>query len=205
MHLNKSSGKWRQFCLGPNVLMQFFAVILFHCMNKVVPMSVIDALTHGRPSQWRHNGRDGVSNHQPRHCLINRLFRRRSKKTSKLRVTGLCSGNSPVTGEFPTQMVSNAGNVSIWWRHHGKMVFRGHAITLFEISCGKIACGLAYDVMRNFIRNITEPSSLMMIRMKIHMGWLWEILDAVCIIFGVCCVSMTYTVYGQGLVMTIPA
>ena len=40
------------------------------------------------------------------------------KKTSKLRVTGLCLGNSPVTGEFPVQRVSNAENVSIWWRHH---------------------------------------------------------------------------------------
>ena len=36
--------------------------------------------------QWRHNGLDGVSNHQPHHCLFNRLFRSRSKKTSKLRV-----------------------------------------------------------------------------------------------------------------------
>ena len=45
--------------------------------------------------QWRHNDHDGVSNHQPHGCLLNRLFRRRSKKTSKLRVTGLCVGNSP--------------------------------------------------------------------------------------------------------------
>ena len=44
---------------------------------------------------WRHNGHDSVSNHQPHDCLLNRLFRRRSKKTSKLRVTGLCVGNSP--------------------------------------------------------------------------------------------------------------
>ena len=44
---------------------------------------------------WRHNDHDGVSNHQPHHCLLNRLFRRRSKKSSKLRVTGLCAGNSP--------------------------------------------------------------------------------------------------------------
>ena len=51
-------------------------------------------------------------------CFLNRLFRRRSKKTSKLRVTGLCAENSPGTGEFPAQMASNAGNVSIWWRHH---------------------------------------------------------------------------------------
>ena len=68
--------------------------------------------------QWRHNGRNGVSNHQPHHCLLNRLFGSRSKKTSKLRVTGLCAENSPGTGEFPAQMASNTENVSIWWRHH---------------------------------------------------------------------------------------
>ena len=68
--------------------------------------------------RWRHNERDGVSNHQPHDCLLIRLFGSRSKKTSKLRVTGLCVGNSPGTGEFPAQMASNAENVSIWWRHH---------------------------------------------------------------------------------------
>ena len=69
--------------------------------------------------RWRHNGRDSVSNHQPHDCLLKRIFRRRSKKTSKLRVTGLCAGNSPGTGEFPAQRASNAENVSIWWSHHG--------------------------------------------------------------------------------------
>ena len=64
------------------------------------------------------NGRDGVSNHQSHNCLCNRLFRRRSKKTSKLGVTGLCAGNSPVTGEFPTQRASYAKNATIWWCHH---------------------------------------------------------------------------------------
>ena len=44
--------------------------------------------------QWRHNDHDGVSNHQPHGCLL-RLFRRRSKKTPKLHVTGLCVGKSP--------------------------------------------------------------------------------------------------------------
>ena len=67
---------------------------------------------------WRHNGRDGVSNHQHRDCLTKHIFKRRSQKISKLRVTGLCVGNSPVTGEFPVQMASNAENVSIWGRHH---------------------------------------------------------------------------------------
>ena len=68
--------------------------------------------------QWRHNGRDGISNHQSHHCLLNSLFRRRSKKIAKLHVTGLCAGNLPVAGEFPAQMVINAENVFIWWRHH---------------------------------------------------------------------------------------
>ena len=48
------------------------------------------------------NEHDGVSNHQPYDCLLNRLFRRRSNKTSKLHVTGLCAGNSPVTNLRPT-------------------------------------------------------------------------------------------------------
>ena len=68
------------------------------------------------PLQWRHNGRDGVSNHQRLDCLFNRLFRRRSKKTSKLHVTGLCEGHSLVTGEFPSQRASNA-KMLIWWCH----------------------------------------------------------------------------------------
>ena len=68
--------------------------------------------------RWRHNGCDSVSNHQPHDCLLNRLCRRRSKKTLKLRVTGLCVENSPGTDEFSKEMASNAENVSIWWHHH---------------------------------------------------------------------------------------
>ena len=68
------------------------------------------------------------TNHQPHHCLLNRLFRSRSKKPSKLRVTGLCVGNSLVTGEFPAQRASNSENASIWWRHHGT---RYHGIRLY--------------------------------------------------------------------------
>ena len=50
--------------------------------------------------------------------LFNRLFRCRSNKTWKLRVTGLCAGCSQEISEFPTQMANNAENVSIWWRRH---------------------------------------------------------------------------------------
>ena len=67
---------------------------------------------------WRHRELDGGSNHQAHNWLLNRLFGRRSKKTPKLRVTGLFVGNSPVTGDFPANWASNAENVSIWWRHH---------------------------------------------------------------------------------------
>ena len=83
-----------------------------------------------------------VSNHQHHDCLLNRLFRRRSKKTSKLRVTGLCAG----TGEFPAQMASNAENVSIWWRHHADShpddlsvsVYKFHLIKLTLANCQQI-------------------------------------------------------------------
>ena len=79
---------------------------------------------HWMSLRWRRNGHGGVPNHQPYHCLLNRLFGCKSKKTSKLRVTGLCAGNSPGTGEFPAQMASNAENVSIWWRHHVVTIWR---------------------------------------------------------------------------------
>ena len=74
--------------------------------------------------RWRNNGRDSFSNHQPHHYLLNRLFRRWSKKTAKLHVTGLCVGNSPGTGEFLAQSSSNAENVSTWWRHHELLYYR---------------------------------------------------------------------------------
>ena len=41
------------------------------------------------PLKWRHDERDGVPNHQPHDRLLSRLFRHISKKTSKLRVTGI--------------------------------------------------------------------------------------------------------------------
>ena len=108
--------------------------------------------------QWRHNGHDNVSNHQPHGCLLKRLFRRRSKKTSKLRVTGLCAGNPPVTGEFPTQMASNAENASIWWRHHDKgksealdfVSYRGLTLTdqiMKLLELGAIRRHHAYNMM----------------------------------------------------------
>ena len=86
----------------------------FYVNEITYPFPGLDATLH-----WRHNGRDSVSNHLPHDCLLNRFFRRRSKKTSKFRITGLCVGNSPGTSEFPILMASYAENVSIWLCHHG--------------------------------------------------------------------------------------
>ena len=61
----------------------------------------------GLTLQWRHYGRDGVSNHLPRYCLLSRLFRRRSKKATT-------SGDRWI----PRANGQYAENVSIWWRHH---------------------------------------------------------------------------------------
>ena len=95
------------------------AVVKWHLVSGNQLINLRDAWAGPlSPLRWRHNDHAGVSNHQPHGCLLNRLFRRKSKKTSKLRVTSLCVGNSPGTGEFPSQMASFAENVSIWWRHH---------------------------------------------------------------------------------------
>ena len=50
---------------------------------------------------WRHSEYDDISNHQPHGCLLNRVFRRRSKKTPKLRATDLCARNSPGSMNSP--------------------------------------------------------------------------------------------------------
>ena len=107
-------------CLGWQVTTNKKVKIPYNCL--VLMRGIHSHMKSVMPLQWRHNGRNGVWNHQPHDCLLNRLLRCRSKKTSKLRVTGLCEGNSPVTGGFPTQRASNGQNVSIWWRLHAESV-----------------------------------------------------------------------------------
>ena len=71
---------------------------IYLLMNQIADTYIHTSMSHEKiPAalRWRHNGHDSVSNHQPHDCLLIRLFRRRSKKTSKRRVTGLCAGNSP--------------------------------------------------------------------------------------------------------------
>ena len=93
-----------------HIIIEFEMITLVPWMEKEITFFWGQWVDYRGVLLWGQNGRDGVSNHQPHHCLLNRLLRRRSKKTSKLRVTGLCAGNS--------QKASNAENVSIWWRQH---------------------------------------------------------------------------------------
>ena len=102
-HLQRTHNSSTRTKEQTNILANFFAIRASSKLNKTL--------------QWRHNERDSVSNHQPHDFLLNRLFRRRSRKTPKLRVTDLCTRNSPVTDDFPAQMPSNAKIVSIWWRN----------------------------------------------------------------------------------------
>ena len=97
---------------NPIQLLIFIAELrmLFLTYTSFLPLPYFWTVQH-HPSialQWHHNEHEGVPNYQPYDCLLERLFRRRSQKTSKLRVTGLCVENSPVTGEFPAQRASNA-------------------------------------------------------------------------------------------------
>ena len=74
------------------------------CSPVCSPMSSFLYVCKGsdvKTLQWRHNGCNSFSDHQPHDCLLNHLFRRRSKKISKLHalafVWGIHQGlvNSP--------------------------------------------------------------------------------------------------------------
>ena len=108
--------------MGRRVLIWAFNCVTYSVSSSGVLSTHIEASTKwwyfGDTLQWRHSDCHGVSNHQRLGCLLNRLFRCRSNKTSELHITGLCEGNPPVTGGFPSQRASNVENVSIWWRHH---------------------------------------------------------------------------------------
>ena len=105
---------------------------------------------------WCHNERDGTSNHQPLHCLLNCWFRHRCKKTSKLRVTGFSAGNSPVTGEFPAQKASNAENVSIMsYAPIGDITVASHHIMCYwpvvcSTACYPVKASYCWPSVRGF-------------------------------------------------------
>ena len=100
-----------------------------------------------------------------------------SKKTSKPRVTGLCVGNSPVTGEFPAQRVSNAENVSIWWHHHAltdiiwwcTLIWPLHCLPLWKVTY------LLFDCLVNPLSGKWKPAHCIFYRVVLTLwlesGW----------------------------------
>ena len=109
--------------------------------------------------QWRHVC-NGVSNHQSLDCLLNSLLGRRDEKTSKLRVTGLCEGNSPISGGFPAQRAINAENVSIGWGHnvHANSILL--LIYLYAMTSFPVTSGWSLALWGHWWRRLQPTSSI---------------------------------------------
>ena len=90
-----------------------YDVIVMIC--QFLKLSYLPQFT--RILQWRHNKRDGVSNHQPT-IVYSTVYS--GADQWKHQSSALLAF---VTGEFPAQRASNAENVSIWWRHHGFIAY----------------------------------------------------------------------------------
>ena len=117
------------------------------------------------PLQWRHDGRDSVSNHHPHDCLRNRLFRRKSKKASKLHVTDICVGNSPHKWPVTRKMFPFDDVIMSWllhfyafiWSigHHDKKerVLRKNKICMWQTS--HISCQMhLFSILKYFVTHI---------------------------------------------------
>ena len=115
------------------------------------------------PLQWRHNEHNGVSNHQPRDCLLNHLFKQIKENIKALR--HLCEGNSPVTGEFPG--ASNAENASISWRH--RVTWRKHKRTVQLSPTGHCFTILICEV--ELLPSISAPRCLKMVSLRTRKCW----------------------------------
>ena len=95
------SRQWLEFVVGSQGTVRGKVREFFFCQRRGNPEVVSHANYYNDIIMS-----DDISNHQPHNCLLNRLSRCRSKKTSKLHLTGLCAGNSPMTSEFPAQRAS---------------------------------------------------------------------------------------------------
>ena len=129
--------------------------------------------------RWRHNGRYSVSNHQHHDCLLNRLFRRRSKKSSTLRVTGLCVGNSPgpvnsphkwtVTRKmFPFDdviMLWECGNTapkawlpySVQQCHQTRLTYVAHSCIASAIQLSP--CRASLKILKDYVTSVSSETS----------------------------------------------
>ena len=112
-HFNPDCLSLHMFASNPLLLSYWHGIVYretqIFCLINIRSCLIVDITSLHSNSRdahtlhWRHNERDSVSNHQLHGCLLNRLFRRRSKKTPKLHVTGLCVGTSPGPVNSPTK------------------------------------------------------------------------------------------------------
>ena len=107
--LESVCGELSMFVVGKCLWLMSICVVESQCLSlRKQDVSIC------KTSQRLHNKHDGVSNYRRLDCLLNCLFRHRSKKTSHFHVTGLCEENPLVTGGFASQRASNIEKVSIW-------------------------------------------------------------------------------------------
>ena len=143
------------------------------------------------PLQWRHNECGGVSNHRRLDCLLKHLFRRRSKKTSKLYLIGLCEGNPPMIDGFRSQSSSNAENVSAWWRNHVRWWFIRWATPSHYPKRGIfVSNGSTNKLHVNLNQNDINAINVNTFARNVMQGWviashtfLWDSITYPCLIF----------------------
>ena len=148
----------------------WYSYILIHWNGNVIFVTL----------QWHHNEGDGVSNHRRLHCLLNRLLRHRSNKTSKLCVVGLCYGNPPVTSGFPSQRASYAETVYIWWHLHEIFITKRCDFDNFR-------CSLWWGFHQNDNPSISVYIKTFVPGVLLNGGisnyifsWLWDIITVLC-------------------------
>ena len=101
-------------CIHPNALTSRGDVVKHRYIWGTCEWLFLSITMTSKYTQWRLKS--------PALRLFTQLFiRAQIKENIKAPRHWHCAGNSPVTGEFPPQMASNADNVSIWWRHHAEI------------------------------------------------------------------------------------
>ena len=156
IHPQPQTPQGQSFAL-PGTLLLIILIIVWKSYTATQCHKTLRTMT----LQWRHNDHNGVSNHHRLECLLNRVFRRKSKKTPKLRVTGFCEGSSPVTGEVPAQRASNAENVSIWLRHHDityaiQNKIRGYVKGCISARSKTVSGGVAYLIHSLIVQDLCK-------------------------------------------------
>ena len=81
LHTNKKIYIWYTISLQSVNWSHYYISTFSDISRKDLPRQFRDVYISSS-LQWRHNEHDGVPNHQPQDCLLNRLSNRRSKRTS---------------------------------------------------------------------------------------------------------------------------